>query len=499
MSLDRKKKLFDAITDIRDDLIEQAQETATKPPRPRWQLWGVAAACCMLVAGLAFGIWRSLPLPGGIGGCSGGPSYYAGPVFPLTLTETTPSISAKRHLTYEFAQPPGDNRLHFWGAHVQDSYILSNRSEQEQQVTALYPFVGNFDELDMLTPDIRVNGAPVRPTLHFGSTGSFTEGTDDVNYSLLEPGGWEDFKTLLEDGTYQKNTFAPAPRLDQRVTVYEFSNSRAPLEEYPAATQAISFTIDPSRTVILLFGINGGEFGDDGFRRYSYFVPGDGAMLPEAKMLIVMGEDIGEYTLQGYKNGACEKGNELENVHAAITRYESVLSNIVDRLVAEIFTCYRDGAGLPAGVSHEMYCDAVAQQLHQNGTLTGSPDGRYMGELDSIITDTNVLRRLFYLEFTLVIPPGEDISVEAGLRKNPSYEFPHKGSKRPGVQGYDLVTRLGSNLHFEQLTAEIAEHEGMEILEQNFGFDLPDGISRVELDPEREHYYLELRPAGAGP
>ena len=179
---------------------------------------------------------------------------------------------------------------------------------------------------DILTPDISVNGAPVRPTLHFGSAGSFTEGAGD--YSLLEPGGWEDFKTLLEDGTYQKNTFAPAPRLDQKVTVYEFSNSRAPLEKYPAATQAISFTIDPSRTVILLFGINGGEFGDDGFRRYSYFVPGDGAMLPEAKMLIVLGEDIGDYTLQGYKNGACEKGNELENVHATITRYESVLSLI---------------------------------------------------------------------------------------------------------------------------------------------------------------------------
>ena len=129
---------------------------------------------------------------------------------------------------------------------------------------------------------------------------------------------------------------------------------------------------------------------------------------------------------------------------------------------------------------------------------SGAPYGT-AESLDGIIANRNVLRRLFYLEFFLLIPPGEDISVVADLRKKPSHEFPHMGSRTLGVQGYDLVTHLGSNLHFEQLTAEIAEHEEMEILEHNFGFDLPGGISRVELDPEGEHYYLELRPAGTGP
>lgn len=45
----------------------------------------------------------------------------------------------------------------------------------------------------------------------------------------------------------------------------------------------------------------------------------------------------------------------------------------------------------------------------------------------------------------------------------------------------------------------MAVPESMDLLEQNFGFDLPGGINRVELDPEGKHYYLELRPAGAGP
>lgn len=50
-----------------------------------------------------------------------------------------------------------------------------------------------------------------------------------------------------------------------------------------------------------------GELGDDGFRRCSYFIPGAETVLPATKMLIIIGEDIGEYTLQGYRTGACEK------------------------------------------------------------------------------------------------------------------------------------------------------------------------------------------------
>ena len=500
MNRERKKKMFDAVTDIRDDLIEQAQERKLEAARPGWRAWGLAAACLMLIAGLAVGLWRSLPF----GGSAIGPSYYAGPVFPLTLDEPQESVTAQRHLTFDLTRTPEDIRLSFQGAHILDSYILSNQSEQLQQVTALYPFVGSFDELDILTPAASVDGTPVQTTLHFGSSGTCTgaQGTDNSapGFNLLHSDSWEDFKTLLEDGTYQKNAFAPAPRLDQRVTIYEFTEPEAPLEEYPAATQAISFAIDPDRTEILLFGFNGAEFGDDGFRRYSYFVPLDGSLLPEARMLIVLGKDIGEYELQGYKNGACEKGNELEGVHADITRYEAVLSDIVDRLVAEFFMCYREGAGLPAGVSQEMYCSAVSQLLYQYGAFSGTTDSHYMDwSLDGIIADTNVQTRLFYLEFPLVIPPGGSTTVAADLRKKPGHDFPCNGSKSLGEKRYDLVTHLGSNLQFDQLTAEIAAHENMEILEQNFGFDLPGGTSIVMLDPEGEHYYLELRPAGAGP
>ena len=36
--------------------------------------------------------------------------------------------------------------------------------------------------------------------------------------------------------------------------------------------------------------------------------------------------------------------------------------------------------------------------------------------------------------------------------------------------------------------------EGVDIVRQNFGFDLESGVTEVALDPEAEHYYLEVRP-----
>ncbi len=85
---------------------------------------------------------------------------------------------------------------------------------------------------------------------------------------------WEGYKALLENGCCKSNAFMPYPVLSQQVTVYSFTDFEAP-EEYDAATQAISFTIDPDKTTILQYGFNGGEIGDDGFRRYSYFVPNE--------------------------------------------------------------------------------------------------------------------------------------------------------------------------------------------------------------------------------
>ena len=85
-------------------------------------------------------------------------------------------------------------------------------------------------------------------------SGDFTGvyGADNPNGSenILPLDSWEGYKALMEDGSYKRNAFSPYPDLPQKVTVYTFTDFEAP-EEYDAATQAISFAIDPDKTCLL--------------------------------------------------------------------------------------------------------------------------------------------------------------------------------------------------------------------------------------------------------
>lgn len=56
-----------------------------------------------------------------------------------------------------------------------------------------------------------------------------------------------------------------------------------------------------------------------------------------------------------------------------------------------------------------------------------------------------------------------------------------------------LVTALGSNLTFTKQYAAIEGYGEIEIVRQNFGFDLERGITQVALDLNTPHYWLEVR------
>lgn len=217
------------------------------------------------------------------------------------------------------------------------------------------------------------------------------------------------------------------------------------------------------------------------------------SMRRDTKLLIVIGDDITDYTLQGYKNGACEKGNELDGVLATITREERVLYEVLGELIHDFFEQYDDGKSLV--VTKEMFLGAVSEFMVKYGLLSDSVRDRYQyGMIEDIISETLNLQRVFYLEFEIMIPADKSISVTADMHKKPSYDFAYSGSNNKGIQGYDMVTLLGSNLSFDALTAELTSTDPIEIIRQNYGFNLPQGVTKVDLDPTEEYYYLEIRP-----
>lgn len=508
------KRLLRLLGLVDEALIAEAAGPAPRRRRnPRVRLAalaaGAGAAACLIL------FWRLgsfAPAPenstGGGAGHDGGTSFMscAGPVFPLETLEDT-ALTAERTLTWDFAPgayPDGSPRQ--WGAAVTDRYVLSNPGSEDVTVTALYPFAGNFDSLARVRPTVSVDGAEIEAELLAGPyAGGFSSayGEEDPDHDTLNLAGlnsWEEYQALLEDGTYRDQALGAYPALDIPVTVYRFSNFEAPHEQYQAATQAVSFTIDPENTEILTYGFNGMRWDEEtGFRQYSYFVPDGMRREPETKILVVLGEDLGDYTLQGYKDGGCDAGDEITGVSCTVTREETTLDAVLEDLCREYEFFYTQGRAVDQenafdAVPFAMYRGAVSQLLTQYGILSGQPKDRYAdGWLDDILSETLFHRRVLYLEFPITVPAGGSVTVEAALWKEPSYDFYCGQAEGEQVQGYDLVTHLGSALTFTGQQAAVVNTEGIEIVREDFGFDLEQGITQVPLNLEQAHYMLEIR------
>lgn len=524
----RAERLFQALGLVDPALVEEALTVRRRAVS--WRRWAALAACLALVLGFGWQVTGGFRgygagMSGGDGGSAGASGdapadsgsadsgesgesggvedgitflSYAGPVLPLSTVETAEGLTAERTVTWDFAPgtyPDGEPRQ--WGAEVTDAYVLRNAGEADVTVTALYPFAGNFADLADTLPAVTADGA--EPSLRAGPySGGFqstagAETPDTMNLADLD--GWAEFRDLLESGAYREQALEAYPVLDIPVTVYELSDFEAPRDAYPAATQAVSFSVDPERTAVLTYGINGLE-QDGTFRRYSCFVPDGMRSEPDQKLLIVLGEDIGDYVLQGYRDGGCERGEEIGGVSCTVTRRETTLDAALDQVCADSLRRYgEDWVTEDGPVTFEMYRGAAAELLTRYGPLSGAPMDRYAdGRLDDMLMETLHQERVLYLRFPVTVPAGGSAAVECRMWKAPSFDFAGCGSENRGLQGYDLAVRLESSLSFTRQSAALANLENVEITGQNFGFDLENGVSSVELDLEQEHYYLEIRP-----
>jgi len=507
----KAEKLYEAITALPDGTVETAQSVLLWQAERRWVRWAALAAmvaCLCLGAGAVWAFsylslnggdasapGASSPSAGGMSGHDGGSVFmsYAGPIFPLTLKEETPGLTAERSITMDFSgyAPGGTGNA---GLLAGDSYVLTNPGEQDRAVTALYPFAGSFPSLQKIRPEIRVNGEAAETELSVGGyCGGFQgmmnpDSGDSGLYNLKQPQSWEDYRDILADGTYQAGAFAPPPALDEPVTVYAFDDAKAPTEQYDAATLAVSFPIDPARTTVCTWNFNGSDFDQEtGWRQYSFFVDKFGRWQP--RYLIVQGEDIGEYTIRGYENGGCER--EIDGVSATVTRRETTMGEILGEIVADFQQSQQTGYW--AGRVPEALLYRAAAQSLVNYAGTVERYGIFGERLDELVLDATVMERVFYLAFDVTVPAGGSVEVSASFQKEASFDFACGQTKNRDVYGYDLVTRLGSSLCFTAQKAELVNTDGIEIVRQNFGFDLSKGVAAVTLDSAREHYYLEVR------
>ena len=497
MNEDRALVLFRAITDIREEYIEEALPTEKKRRRPDLRVLAPVAACLCIVIALAFILTHqgAIGLPGGSGAGGGGKdsdlyAYYAGPVLPMTAAEGGEGLTAERRVNYDFSpfdpnwERDKENHLRFREyCIVTDDYLLAAPDGEERTVTLLYPFVASLYESKALLPNITVNGEAAETEMLIGP-GS-TERNAGTTLS-----SWESCKTLMA-GDYAAEAQAPLPRLTDRVIVYELSEMWGESSETaPAPTLNMEFSMDYAKTAILTFGFNGGRSDREAGRcERQVFISEHGEIgYGRSVYLLVLGEDIRDLTLQGYTNGACEIPMEAGGT---VTRYEAALEEMLD-LAFDSYRAEFITGGLASLADRETLLGLAAAYMLRHDAVEGSAvpyeqsqDWSLEDMLEQVFSPTRVL----YLRFTLTIPAGETAEVEARLPKYPSVDFTGRERDR---RGFDLATGLGSSLTFTKQEAGLSGTQYIRILRQNFGFDPEKGVLQVTLDPAEEHYYMDV-------
>ena len=195
--------------------------------------------------------------------------------------------------------------------------------------------------------------------------------------------------------------------------------------------------------------------------------------------------------MKGYRDGGCDEGEDIEGVTADLERYETTLGEIVWELLIEgREPSYFDEEQVDIA-SDEMLFGSVAELMYDYGMLSDNVAERYAwGSLGDMWSETYNMQRVMYVTFDVVVPANGSVQVDAAMLKDASFDFVGEGTDR---NGYDMVTQLGSTLEFSSQSASLSNSQFIEIVYQNFGFDLENGITQVELDVNEPRYYMEIR------
>lgn len=525
---EQSERLLEVLSDIQDGPIDAG---AQEPPRkkPHWKRWAALAACLAVVL-LGVGIFRGrVPVP--FGAESGGSGHdaattfmsYAGPIFPLTLAQENDALTAARDITLDFApwepvwqEADWRDEGGFWKAGtdilVTDSYTLHNQAAEDQTVTVLYPFASSLLELETYTPTLALDGAALESELRVGAYSGSFEGAYGASLLEGDPAGsanldyaesWEDYGALLDGGAYLANALADGPDVSGiPVTIYRFTDPYGPEADdeagIPNPSIRVTFDLDYDQTTVLGYGFHAGRYDREGGTMVQGFSLRGGKSQDRTYYLVVLGRDVQNITIGGYVTGGTEPDTEpLAGCGVTVERQESDLDTILREILSQIRG--ETFAEEEPAVDFETYYRAFLEHLLAHGLLSDGPAERYQtGWLEEVASDVRSIDRVCWLAAEVTVPAGGSVSLTASMAKAGSYDFYCADRGNRGLYGYDLVTTLGSCLTCTDQQATLEDRGFIEIVRQNFGFDLDAGVKTVSLDPAEPHYYLEVRRRDSG-
>lgn len=465
----KAEKMYDAVTGIDERFLEEAEAHPARTGRA-WVRWVAAAAVLVLVVGLGSQIWLKNhgPASTGDGGApnDGYYSIYAGPVLPMTALGDLDGLTATRAVTYDFsAYQKEDNP---GSAMVTDRYVLTNYTDREKTLTLCYPVSGHLSDRTLSSLSFTVDGAPITPDFHLG------HGIQQTKDNTLS---WNEYRELLDRPGNLESSLAAEPELNQSAIVYSLAETVS--GEKAEEQLTLRFRVDPAKTGIFATGFTNYSLDEQtGDVTISFHVDRRAAAAQEPCTLVLVGGDLENPELDGADHSAAEAWR--------LDRQEATLAAAME---ADLIWITGDKDITLSQTDRA----AVARLLEDGGlpTLQNMPcEGLdFVGALTSAALSQS---RVMYETVEITVPAGGSVSVVACFEKEASYRTADS-AQQGGEEGYDLVTRAGSELRFEAQSASVTGLDRVEIADNNFGFDPEKGITAVELDPETPCYWMHLR------
>lgn len=413
---------------------------------------------------------------------------YYGPVLPLTTTLENPEdLQVERDIDLNFEAYDDPNGR--GSVLVEDRYTITNISSQDISVNLYYP------------AEVKgMHGTPNRQGQHFvmykdgevldtqWHKGAFSGRgdfyfTDHSNYNgstrISTKNSYQDYQALLSDGSYLQATLDGENITeieDKNVVEYTITNVRLFSEKENSddmSTFCFVCDLDSEETSILLDNCISGidEQGEGRMSYVSFEIMGIYAINGSAHLYVV-GED-----LQNIRCTDC-KGNVLNEEDYKISRRETTLAEIL----------FSDKSMDELTYSDKLYYQSIDYVLSDS---TLYKRYYFLSDLEDYL---KYMDMVFYLSGEITLKPSETTmitvqSVKYGSR-NPVHLRTAGEKTRRWVTGYDFLLQTGSNLKFDEVTSQIRNYRNIDIMNQNFGFDLKKKITQVTLSQEQDCYYL---------
>ena len=402
---------------------------------------------------------------------------YRGPVLPMTSLNGAEGVEVQRNVDFDFSpyeKPKDYSNLGKGAAGITDTYVLTNITGETKKLELVYGFQGQFIDHPEEFPTITVDGIAIQPELYTSV---------DTETLLWNANNYTQYAQLLEENDFLNVALRRSEELSIPITAYHFTELTYDDSEIAVCPMlTLRFSLDENTSVWTMIT---DEFGteDDGRQRLMFRVDrGEAWVFTLGGMLI-------DPEAGGNKDYNISENTATDGVTYQLEIYETTLDEVIEQF-AEVYdfwgivgqhTYPNSGYMTP-----ELLADGAIKRIHMTGCLQPSNQIRI---IESIFYDVVTEPRMMYWIFPVELDKGETVAIEASFIQEPSLDI--SGSKEYR-EGYELATKLGSDLTFTELTSSLSNTESVELGAQNFGFNLEKGITEVTLDLQEERYYLEV-------